>query len=393
MKLGIVLKPFGKKLVGLIITATAITSSIAFYSASKIEPTTKQTSQPIATKISKIEKVTALGYLQPATEVIRIAAPLSLDNDRLSQLLVRQGDRVKKGQVIAILDSDRRLHSAVAQAEKQVYVANYKLAQVKAGAKIGEINAQKANILQLQAQLQQEIATQKAEITRRQAEVNNARAEYDRFYQLYQAGATTASILDRKQLDLDTSVAQLNQAKAQENGTIATLQAQITAAKANLERIVEVRPVDVQTAQAEVDTAIAALQQAKINLDQVYIKAPIEGQILKVHTFPGEKIQDAGIAEIGETKQMEVVAEIYQTEINRIKVGQKAAIVSPVFEGELSGVVSEIGLQVNKQNVFRNQPGENLDRRVVEVKVLLNPEASQKVASLTNLQVQTAIHL
>jgi len=53
--------------------------------------------------------------------------------------------------------------------------------------------------------------------------------------------------------------------------------------------------------------------------------------------------------------------------------------------------VKEIGLKVSKQNVFSNQPGENLDSRVVEVKIHLNPEGSKQVAGLTNLQVMVAI--
>ncbi|NJN13951.1 MAG: HlyD family secretion protein, partial [Richelia sp. RM2_1_2] len=57
------------------------------------------------------------------------------------------------------------------------------------------------------------------------------------------------------------------------------------------------------------------------------------------------------------------------------------------------GEVSQIGLQVNRQNVFSNEPGENLDRRVIDVKIRLNPEDSKRVSGLTNLQVQTEIEL
>jgi HlyD family secretion protein len=88
---------------------------------------------------------------------------------------------------------------------------------------------------------------------------------------------------------------------------------------------------------------------------------------------------------------MAVVAEVYQTDIGKIKLGQKAIITSQAFLGELQGTVSEIGLQVSRQNVFSNQPGENLDQRVIEVKIHLNPEHSQRVAGLTNLQVKVAI--
>ena len=50
-----------------------------------------------------------------------------------------------------------------------------------------------------------------------------------------------------------------------------------------------------------------------------------------------------------------------------------------------------IDQQVNQQKVFSNQPGENLDRRIIEVKIRLNPDASRQVSGLTNLQVQTLI--
>ncbi len=66
-------------------------------------------------------------------------------------------------------------------------------------------------------------------------------------------------------------------------------------------------------------------------------------------------------------------------------------ITGEVLSEKLHGTVSEIDLQVSRQKVFSNQPGENLDRRVVEVKISLPPEDSQRVAGLTNLQVQTAI--
>jgi HlyD family secretion protein len=72
-------------------------------------------------------------------------------------------------------------------------------------------------------------------------------------------------------------------------------------------------------------------------------------------------------------------------------VYKRQGVTSQAFSGELPGTVKEIGLKVSKQNVFSNQPGENLDSRVVEVKIHLNPEASKKVAGLTNLQVQVAI--
>ena len=311
----------------------------------------------------------------------------------MAKLLVKEGDAVKAGQVVAIMDEGDRLKDALAQAKEQVKVSGARLAQVKAGAKTGEIQAQQATIRRLQAEITGEIATQNATIARWQSEVRNADAEYNRFKRLYQNGAISASNRDSKRLSAETSKAQLREAIAAQNRTKETLIAQLSEAKATLSRIAEVRPTDIKAAQTEVDNASAALRQAQTNLQQAYIKAPMAGRILKIHTRMGEKIGDAGIADLGQTSQMVAVAEVYQTDISKVRLGQQAVVTSQAFGGELQGKVSLIGLQVNRQNVFSNQPGENMDRRVVEVKIRLNPEDSKRVARLTNLQVQTAIKL
>ncbi|PLZ21148.1 hypothetical protein CBP29_15710 [Fischerella thermalis WC341] len=99
-----------------------------------------------------------------------LSAPLALDGDRLDKWLVKEGDRVTTGQILAILDSQKPLQDAVTQAKEQVKIAQAKLAQVKAGAKTGEIQAQQANISRLQAEQATEIQAQTATIARLRAE-------------------------------------------------------------------------------------------------------------------------------------------------------------------------------------------------------------------------------
>jgi HlyD family secretion protein len=377
---------------GLAAAAVALTGGMVYFGITQFGRSPTPSSSTTA-PLPLAPQITTLGRLEPEAEVIQLSAPLTLDGDRLSALRVREGDPVKQGQVIAILDSYSRLAAVVQQSQEQVRVAQSQLQQVRAGAKTGEIRAQEAQVSRLAAELQGELATQSATIARLKAEVGNAQREYQRFGQLYQEGAISASALDSRRLTLETATAQLREAEARQSRTAETLKAQQQEARATLNRIAEVRPVDIQVAQTRVDEAMAALGQAQVNLEQALVRAPMNGQILKIHTRVGEKISDQGIADLGQTRQMVAVAEVYQTDIGRIKLGQPAVLTSPAFSGKLRGEVSQIGLQVNRQNVFSNQPGENLDRRVIEVKIRLTPEDSLKVAGLTNLQVQTAIEV
>jgi HlyD family secretion protein len=263
----------------------------------------------------------------------------------------------------------------------------------------------------IEAQWQGDKIAQQATIKKLEAELNNAQSEYERYQKLYSEGAISNSLFDSKRLSLETAKQQLDEAKAvlaRINSTAsrqlaeakvslvrinATGTKQVSEAKATLTSIAEVRPVDVQTAKMEVENAIAALKRAQTDLQAAYIKAPSTGQILKIHTRVGEKISENGIVDMAQTEQMIAVAEVYQTDIGKVKLGQSAVVTSQAFAGELRGEVFYVGLQVNRQNVFSNQPGENLDSRVVEVKIRLNPEDSKKVAGFTNLQVQTAIEI
>ncbi|MEI3651636.1 MAG: ABC exporter membrane fusion protein [Dolichospermum lemmermannii FEM_B0920] len=416
-------------LIGLMLAATAIPLGIVIYRVShfgQMGKTSVNESKPI---VPIAEIVTALGRLEPETEVIKLSAPLALDGDRISQLLVKEGANVKVGQVIAILQSRDLLKNAVIQSMKQVEVAKAKLAQIKAGAKSGEIQEQSAivdrvkaqytgdkqaqaeNIARISAQWEGDRIAQTATINKLTAELKNAESEYQRYQQLFSEGAISNSVIDSKRLNVETAKQtlsesqailkrinttankQLSEAKIALNRINNTSNKQISETQGKLNSIAEIRPVDVALARTEVESAIANLQRAKTELQAAYIRAPMTGQIIKIHTRVGEKIGDQGIADFAQTNTMMAVAEVYQTDISKIKLGQKAIITSQGFTGELKGVVQQIGLQVKRQNVFSDQPGENLDSRIIEVKIRLNPEDSKKVSGLTNLQVQTAIKL
>lgn len=344
-------------------------------------------------QVPVIDTVTALGRLVPQGELINLAAPTGSNESRIAQLLVDEGDFVDAGDVIAILDSRDRLQEALNQAQQDVRVAKAQLNQVLAGAQRGEIQAQQAEIARLEAERVGQINEQAATVARLEAEVQNAQVEYNRYQSLYQEGAVSASERDARQLTLATAQRQLQEARAALDRIRNATQEQIDAARATLEQIAEVRPTDVETARAEVGRAVAARDQAQARLEEAYVRSPQAGRILKIYARPGEVVSsETGVADVGRTSQMYAIAEVYQSDISKIEVGQQARITSPALpDVELMGTVEKIGSIVERQDVVNADPTDNIDSRVVEVDIRLDPASSQRVAEYTNLQVKVVI--
>ena len=350
--------------------------------------------ETVTQAMPEIKTVTALGRLEPSGEIIEISADSASSGNQIEELLVKQGDQVKPGDVIAVLDSRDRLQAALNQSQEQVRVAEANLALVKAGAKTGEIQAQQAAIARIQIERDNNIAAQTAMVARMQAELNNAQVEYQRYQTLYQDGAISASERDSKYLAQETAKKQLAEAQANLNRIKSGQQEQLAEAKATLDQIAEVRPVDIAVAQAEVREAQAAVQTAQAELDQAYIKSPQAGTVIKIMTRPGEVVaSDEGIVRIGQTSQMYAVAEVYESDIGKVKLGQKVNVTSSALPQKLTGTVNSIGLEVERQEVVNTDPTANIDAKVVEVKVKLDPESSKQVAGLTNLLVDVRINL
>lgn len=449
----------------LILGIITLAAGTSIYLTQRQQAAEAEAQQAQSTAVVQPKTVTALGKLAPKGEIIKLSAPTSGEGVKIDRLLVEEGSTVKAGQLIAILDSQGRLQAAVNEAVVKVAVAQANLAKVQAGAKKGEIEAQKAAIVRLQATQGTETAAQKATVAKlvvetttqieaqqatiaklqaetatqleaqtgaiaeAQAQLINAQAENNRYDTLYRQGAISASSGDSKQLTLQTAQQKVNQAQAnlkrieytgkqQIAEAVANLrriqasgQQQIIEAQANLskietttqqqlqeskftlDKIAEVRPVDVIAAETDIKSAIASQQRAEQNLAQAYIRSPQDGQILEIFARPGEVVGTNGIADLGQTNQMYGVVEVYQTDVNKIRIGQKVKITSKSLPSELQGTIERVGIQVKRQNVINADPTTNIDDRVIEVHAILDPESSQKAAKFTNLQIQAVINL
>jgi HlyD family secretion protein len=133
----------------------------------------------------------------------------------------------------------------------------------------------------------------------------------------------------------------------------------------------------------------AQLRRAQAELALTTIRSPITGRVLKVHAREGERVGPQGIAEVGKTGAMCAIAEVYESDVRYVRVGDRATISSPALPAPIRGTVDRIGYKIGKEDVFAINPAARTDARVVEVRIRLDD--SKAAADWTFLQVNVVI--
>lgn len=282
-------------------------------------------------------RISCLGHIEPRDGITLVSGrALAGEPSIVGELKVREGDWVQAGQVVAVLDSNRQLEEVVRNLNAQVGVAQSRLAVARTGPKQGDIAAQQADIARLEASLA------------------GARIDADRFEQLYQKQAATVIERDQRRLAVETTTQMLNEARSR------------------LTSMQEVRDVDVKLAEAEVQAAVAAVARAEREVEPSVIHAPFTGRVLRIHARPGEEVGPGGILEMARTNQMYVIGEVFESDISRVRAGQKATITGEALKEPLLGEVESIGSQVAKEDLAPTDPVSFSDARVIEVRIRLD---------------------
>ncbi len=141
--------------------------------------------------------------------------------------------------------------------------------------------------------------------------------------------------------------------------------------------------------QGQLQEAKAELLKATTDLVNTELRAPIDGTVLRIQSRVGERPGETGILELGASDRMEAIVEVYESDIERVRLGQVVKLTSENggFSGALTGRVSRISPQVRQRNVLSTDPTGDADARIVEVRVRLEPEDAARVADLTGLKV------
>lgn len=365
--------------------------SLTIQSYLSVNNRSKEPVQTNSKRFLEDDRVIALGRLEPQGKIIRLSPTSS--GQRLMKLLVKEGDEVRVNQIIAIVEDARRYQASVDNAKTKVNVFQMRLAQLQAGQKAGDIESQRRKVAEMQAKLMGRKNAQQAAIAQQEIALLKARQAYQRYFTLAQQGAVSKSEAEDRRLQVEIEQKKLQESQATFNEQINTSTEQVAQTQATLESLMNVRTTDTAVAEAELEEARAQLRQAEVDLESAYVRVPSAGQILAVNTQAGEVVGANGIADLGQTQQMIVTAEVYEKDIRSIKVGQSATIVSEYggFEGELSGAVDAIKLRIDKPEIINDDPATKSDARVVQVKIRLSPNDSSKVRHLSNLQVRAFI--
>jgi HlyD family secretion protein len=335
-------------------TLLAVTAAVAAGGCRDQQPTAAALQPESATRRVQTQKgaIGCIGRIEAGDGIVRVAARgLGGQPTIVGRMLVKQGDQVTAGQVLAELDTKEQLEAAVSQAASRVETARRRLAQVQVGAKPSDV------------------AAQQAEVERMQSDLENAQAELQRHAAL--GRNTTASELDRLKLRVDSVTRAL------------------TAARQRLASLSEVRPVDVELARAELQEAMRNESRTRAELKTSTITSPITGRVVKVNAWPGEAVGADGLLELAPIEPMYAIAEVAETDIPRVKVGQRAEISGDGLKNPIQGTVDRVGVKVLQNQLMKVDPANFSDARVVEVWIKVDD--GRRVADLIHMRVEVVI--
>ena len=301
----------------------------------------------------QVTDVVGLARLMPRGDISIVAPPYGAGDARIAEVLVDIGDRVEKGAVVARLDNQGQLESAVLLAQANVAVREAALVQTRTSVENSKNEA-------------------RAALEQARSSSAEAAAERERGKALFERGVITQASLD-------------SLAAAERQADLA-----VEKAEATLSRFAgqdaEMQP-DVIVAARNLDAARADLARSEQDLIRSAVLAPISGVVLDSMANAGERPPNDGIMQIGDIDHMMAEVEVYQDRIANVAEGQPVELAAVAIGQTLQGRVKSIGLTVGRQGLLSDDTAANTDARVIKVMVELNEASSKVAARYTNLEV------
>jgi HlyD family secretion protein len=293
-----------------------------------------------ATPVSPL--IAGPGQVEPYSEDIKIGSELS---GRLKAVFVEEGDVIRRSQVLAELENgDYR--AQVESARANVAAKQATLRKVINGAR------------------RQERDEAWSSVNEAKAVMENSDSEMHRRQQLYSAGVVSREEMERYAREADVARAQY-QARVQQHSLVDDL----------------AREEDRSLAEADLQLAQAQLEEARARYAKTFIRAPIDGAVLRKHHRSGESVSNSStvpdpILTIGDRTTLRVRVDVDETDVGKVQVGQKAYVTADAFgKQQFWGRVVRVGQQLGPKNVRTDEPAEKVDTKILETLVELDPGA------------------
>jgi membrane fusion protein (multidrug efflux system) len=264
---------------------------------------------------------------------------------RVTDVLVREGQSVRKGQEVFRLDSST-YRATVSQAEASVLSAKANL----------QVNQAKLDRT-VSGNRPEEIKAAQATLERLEAEEKLARAQLERTQNLTRQGAGTQNELDRAQTAHESAL------HSRENAEEMLAILQQGARKEDI----DMAKAEVEVAKSKVAEAAAALEKAKSDLAHCIVVAPFDGWIVRRWLEAGAMpLPGQPVLSLFDQSSLRVDANIEEKYLSRVSVGDEATIKLDAYPGlRLKGSVVEILRATNSQ--FSLIPAEGVSGTYIKV--------------------------
>lgn len=293
---------------------------------------------------------------------------------RLAERLVDEGDRVRKGQVVARLDSSE-LERQKEQAEAALQAAQSQLEQLRTAIEFqratvaAQVDQAQARLGQAQARLeelergsrQQEIERARAQVREAESEHRRAQADWQRARELLGTEDISRAEFDQYEARYRAAEARLEQARQWlalvEEGPreeqIRAARAQVDEAKAAL-RLAEAQRLELRRKEQEVELRKAEIRRAKAQLawieeqlKETVVVAPVSGIVLSKAAEPGEVLAaGTAVVTIADVDHPWLRGYINEPDLGRVKIGQLVRVTTDsypgkIYQGRVSFISSE----------------------------------------------------
>jgi HlyD family secretion protein len=274
-------------------------------------------------------------------------------NGRVAKILVREGEAVREGQLVAVLDN-ADLQARVAAAARELAVAESRLAEVLAGARREEI-------------LQAAAALEGARASRAEAE-----KQVRRHRELLAQGMISPAALDAQERAFEVAGARVEELEQHR-------------------RLLEAGPrgETVKLHRDQVALARAGLEVQRRALDRTLIRSPIAGTVIKRYLDEGEGVTpEIPLLAVADLGRLWINAEVDETDAGKVRVGDSAEVTFEAYPGAVyRGRVSQVAQYAGQRAVRPRNPAVNLGLKVVQVKIALEDRTPLKLGMTVDVRI------